>query len=528
MDQGFWVPLLNPPDHCKKGSHLHAAHVACHSFRGLRGAIKVLDHHGHDAVRVSGVADITPWCIWGVAAVALSNSKQYLALARRPQLLQQLQRLRYQQQWQHRGRTVSSHTFSRPATAANQDAGKTLRLRAWPAFLAYVILRQIHQQSLRALAASREAFPHLAFIVGLHAIAFLVGTFFVGRNKAGNLRRNMGVLFAVFVADVLGWEALCRLGDGHLALSVSLLSGLMLPLSMAVSQLLLGQKSALGSWVGAVVVAAGVGYCNLGNPLARIVNMTEVVVLVAACLLPCLSLVGKEALMSGSQRLSVPTVGLLTCVAQLVAILRPHSWPPTLATPAWASVSALQQELEAFWHHGPLTYVVFSGLVRVALLVLIRASSASTLQLVHALAVPLGAATLTSGLPQNVQALLLASGGGALYLLGQKSQLIKAKAPAAPKNRQRKQEWEKAVEIPKLKKEETETKQVTEAEPSRQEKKLLTWEERQDRLQEQKNERRQQERLRRMQVRWAQQEEMQREMQQNPPSEPSMYADEEQ
>merc|ERR1712008_563657 len=92
-----------------------------------------------------------------------------------------------------------------------------------------------------------------------------------------------------------------------------------------------------------------------------------------------------------------------------------------------------QQELPALWHGELLTYILLSGLVRVSLLVLIRASSASTLQLVNALAVSLGAAILTAGLPQNMQALLLASCGGALYLFGRTRQLIKAQAPAVRK-----------------------------------------------------------------------------------------------
>jgi len=405
----------------------------------------------------------------------------------------------------------------------------------------------------------------------MHAIAFLIGALVMDRKKASNVRQNMGVLFAVFVADGLSLEALCHLGNGHLALSVSLLSGLMLPLTMAASRLLLGRKFALRAWAGAILVATGVGYCNLGNPLANIVNMTETGWLVAACLLPCLSLVGKEGLMSGSQRLGIPTVGLLTCVAQLVAISRPHNWPPTLAAHSWSSTSALQQELAALWHGGPLTYILLSGLVRVALLVLIRAASASTLQLVNALAVPLGAAILTAGLPQNMQALLLASGGGALYLLGQTGQLIKAEVPALPKkNQQRKnfmdelmqeknkQEQKKAVEpaVPKqnrqrknfmdaLMQEKNKQEQKKAAEPAvpkqnplhknfmdelRQEKKEQEQKQQESnriRREAQKQEQRQQKRLRRMQERWARQEELQREREQQRSSEPLMYADDE-
>merc|ERR1719433_2465888 len=67
-----------------------------------------------------------------------------------------------------------------------------------------------------------------------------------------------------------------------------------------------------------------------------------------------------------------------------------------------------------------------SGLLRVSILVLISKSSASTLQLVNAAAVPLVATILTSGQQQNLHALLLALGGSALYVLGHKQKVTKA------------------------------------------------------------------------------------------------------
>jgi len=118
--------------------------------------------------------------------------------------------------------------------------------------------------------------------------------------------------------------------------------------------------------------------------------------------------------MSG-QRLNIPTVGLLICIAQLVAIARQQYWPPLASAP---------REMAAIWHSGALTYIVVSGLLRVSLLVLIRATSASTLQLLNALAVPFGAAFFTSGFQSNFQALMLGTGGAVLYLLGQREQAL--------------------------------------------------------------------------------------------------------
>jgi len=577
MDQAFLVPQSTTLGHRRLGRHLHVAQVAWRPCGGLRWATKVLTHRGNDTVAACGALHSAAcWCICGAALVALGNSKQCLVQAHHLQALQQLRRQRWQQQHRQQARAIS-----RPAVA-NENAGKIRRLSVWPPLLVYVILRLIHQKSLRVLAVSRPTSSSFAVIIAMHAIAFLIGALVMDRRTSGNVRQKMGVLFAVFVADGLSWEALCHLGGGHIAMSVSLLSGLMLPLTMAASRWLLGRKFALTAWAGAGIVAAGVGYCNLGNPLAKIANMKEAGVLVAACLLPCLSLVGKEGLLSGSQRIGIPTVGLLTCLAQLVAILRPHNWPPTLAAHSWTTPSALQQELAALWQGGSLTYVVLSGLVRVALLVLRRAASASTLQLVNALAVPLGAAILTAGLPQNVQALLLASGGGVLYLLGQRKQLIKAEVPALQKKSQQrknfmeelmqeknKQKQKKAAEpaVPKqsrqrknfmdeLRQEKNKQKQQKAVEPAvpkksplrknfmdelKQEKKKQelkkakraqeSWQEDQEqnriRQEAQKQEQRQQRRLRRMQARWKQQEEQQREGEGQRPSEPLMYADDE-
>lgn len=256
------------------------------------------------------------------------------------------------------------------------------------------------------------------------------------------------------------------------------------------------------------MVAAGVGCCTLGNPLTRIANTAEAGLLVAACCLPCLSLVGKEALMLGKQPVSIPMVGLVVCIAQLIAIARPQNWPPTLAAPPWASASALHIELAALWHSGPLTYVIVSGLLRVSILVLISNSSASTLQLVNAVAVPLVATILTSGNQQNVDALLLALGGTALYVLGHREQVAKAVAPSmSNKVRQRTTYMD---EVRQEKKEQKDADQV--------------------RLELQQKENKQQERLGRLMERWTllekQQQEIEKKQQQQQPPEPLMYAPE--
>jgi len=396
MDLGHVMPLCA---HIGNGPRLHdpqAFHVAWPPSHGLM-ATRVLTHHNHANERSLGAAtDLARWCIWGVIPPALG---------------------------------VCRHVFRRVARPAvvGQGAAKNRRFGVWPALLAYVILSQFHQRSLRMLAASKAATPHFATVIGLHALAFLTTALILGRGTVSIPRRKRRVLFIVLITEVLSWEALGRLGaHGHIALSVALFSGFMLPWCMAASWLLLGQRFKPFAWVGAVMVAVGVGCCTLGNPLTRIASKAEVGLLVAACCFPCLSLVGKEALMSGRRPLSIPIVGLLVCVAQLIAVARPHTWPPMLAAPSWASASAWHMELAALSHRGPLLYVMVSGLLRVSILVFIWNSSASTLQLVNALAVPLVATILTSGLQQNVQALLLGLGGAAMYAFGQRQKKAKA------------------------------------------------------------------------------------------------------
>jgi len=212
--------------------------------------------------------------------------------------------------------------------------------------------------------------------------------------------------------------------------------------------------------------------------------------------------------MLGKQPVSIPMVGLVVCIAQLIAIARPQNWPPTLAAPPWASASALHIELAALWHSGPLTYVIVSGLLRVSILVLISNSSASTLQLVNAVAVPLVATILTSGNQQNVDALLLALGGTALYVLGHREQVAKAVAPSmSNKVRQRTTYMD---EVRQEKKEQKDADQV--------------------RLELQQKENKQQERLGRLMERWTllekQQQEIEKKQQQQQPPEPLMYAPE--
>merc|ERR1712008_112347 len=150
-------------------------------------------------------------------------------------------------------------------------------------------------------------------------------------------------------------------------------------------------------------------------------------------------------------------------------------------------------------------YLLVRGLLRVSLLVLIRASSASMLQLVTAMAVPLGAAIFTSGLQQNVEGLLLALGGASLYMLGrQREQVAKAEKPVAVKKATKRMSF--MEELRKEKKEVEYTKQTD-----------------QRRSDAQQRQQKQQDRLRRLQARWSQQEVVRQNKSEGPP-EPLMYA----
>mmetsp|Transcript_124726 Transcript_124726/g.249063 ORF Transcript_124726/g.249063 Transcript_124726/m.249063 type:complete len:495 (-) Transcript_124726:197-1681(-) len=494
MELGHRVWLRTTFGSCRTCRDPNAAHALPRPPQGLSLATRVLNQDGHTIARASrAVTDSGHWRTWGVAIPALGISRHLIP----------------------RG-------LARPAVATQEDPGKRQQLGFWPALLAYVILTQVHQRSLRGLVASGLAPPSLAVVIGLHTLAFLIAALFVGLGQRGSAaRRTLVVPLAVLITEVFSWEALGRLrGNDHLALSVALLSGLMLPLCMAASRPFLGRRFSFGAWVGAFMVAAGVGLCHLGHPLMSVGSTAEAVLLGAACFLPCLSLVGKEALLTGNQRFSIPAVGLLICIAQLLAVVLPRYRPPTSA--------ALYTELATLWHSRSLAYVFVSGLLRVSLLVLIRASSASMLQLANAMAVPVGAAIVTSGLQQNVEALLLASGGAALYLLGrEREQVPKFVEPALAKKAGKRMSF---LDELKQEKKEAERMKGTEAETSRQAKERA-WMNQQEanrrRLDAQQRQKKQSERLRRLQARWSQQEERQREGkgQQQPP-EPLMYADE--
>jgi cobalamin-dependent methionine synthase I len=126
------------------------------------------------------------------------------------------------------------------------------------------------------------------------------------------------------------------------------------------------------------------------------------------------------------------------------------------------------------------------------------------LQLVTAMAVPLGAAIFTSGLQQNVEGLLLALGGASLFMLGrQREPVAKAEKPVAVKKASKRMSF--MEELRKEKKEAEYAKQTDQ--------RLSAAQQRQQK---------QQDRLRRLQARWSQQEVRQKKSE--GPPEPLMYA----
>lgn len=361
----------------------------------------------------------------------------------------------------------------------------------------------------------------------------------MGFRPAASGSLSVRLVGAVLAVEILSWITLGYLvSAGSLALTVALLSGVALLYAMSVSGLLLRRRFAAGAWAGAVIVAAGVAYCNLG-PLVRTPAAAEVAFLVAAICVPGLAMVGKEALLVGKNRLSLPAVGLLVCLGQLSAFLLQRTWSPTSAIPSWATLTELLYSSGV----GSVTlYVIVSGLLRLSLLLAIQRSSASTVQLVNALAVPLGATLLTSGLQHNVQALLLASGGGILYLLAQTMMNTTVEAESLPAEvvekkaevkEQRKQDSEKLKFLEELKREAEEEqeqlkKRQDELRRQKEEKRRQQEEEQRRKQEEARKQQQQEERLQRLKERWVQQEERQREEEQQCQTrpEPKMYSDE--
>jgi len=284
-------------------------------------------------------------------------------------------------------------------------AARDQRKAAWLAVLAYMLLSWLHRFTLRQLAAP----PPVGLVAGFHAAAFLAAAAATGWGAPGgrSLAGSLPGIAAVVAIEGLSWLTLSRLGStASLALMVALLSGVAVPYTMAISRLVVQRRFAASAWVGAALVAAGVAYCNLGL-LVTLPAASEAAVLVAACTIPGLGLVLKERLLVGSQTIGIPMVAALVSIVQLVAFSLPlslSSATPSITPSGAVGGSAL------------LAYIAVSGALRLSLVWAIRAASSPTVQLVNALAVPLGATLLASSQQRNALGLVAALVGAALYL----------------------------------------------------------------------------------------------------------------
>jgi len=341
--------------------------------------------------------------------------------------------------WTHQPAGLCKHSRPRPlcagVQAAEAEAASTQvhpRRTAGLAALAYVLSSLLHRRILRVLAAGGAAAPPVGLVAGLHAAAFLAAAALRGR-RPGSGGINVSLVAAVAAAEILSWVTLGGLvGAGDLALTVALLSGCAIPYTMLLSQLLLKRRFAPLAWAGALLVAAGVAVSSLGPP-ANAPGPAEAALLVGALAVPGLALVAKEALLTGSRPPGIAAAAFLTSAAQLVASAALPDWPSA------AGFSAGPPSVALLWSPGCGSlwlYALASGGLRLSLLWALRVSSASTVQLLNALALSVGVAVLASTSVRNLLALLLSCSGGALYFWAHTRQLPALGSPQSQQARE--------------------------------------------------------------------------------------------
>mmetsp|Transcript_8619 Transcript_8619/g.24198 ORF Transcript_8619/g.24198 Transcript_8619/m.24198 type:complete len:586 (-) Transcript_8619:192-1949(-) len=291
------------------------------------------------------------------------------------------------------------------------QATEVSRRTAWTAAFAYMLLSLLHRRLLGALAASGAPAPCVSLAAAVHAAVFLSAAVLLRRRQTGPGGINF-ILVATFVAsELLSWMTLGRLAAaGDLALTVAVLSGSAIPFTMLLSVALLKRRFTPLAWVGAMLVAAGVASCGLGAP-ASLPGAAQAALLVGALAAPGLALVGKEAALTGSRPLGIASGALLLSLAQLGAGWAQPAWPPAAHAAPAAAALLWSPGAGAVW-----LYVLASGALRLSLIWALQVASAPTVQLLNALAVPLGAAVLGAGSPRNIFAVALSCVGAFLYL----------------------------------------------------------------------------------------------------------------
>ncbi|CAE8665457.1 unnamed protein product, partial [Polarella glacialis] len=345
-----------------------------------------------------------------------------------------------------RPRVVTAAHYPYAVSPAASDADTVSSARSQSSGMAPVLvgalclfLVLLHRLALRTIS---QPLPN-RFVVAVHAAMFFVLSLLTRSSAPGP--SSAGVRLAVLVGAVefLGWMALQRVAAAQgLGIAAALLSGASLVYSMGLSRLFIQRQFRSMAWIGALLITFGVAYS--GPSLSGLPSIAQALPLLAAWAFSGLALIGKEAMLSGAkcekdQRnwrrrpLSVPTVAFVSSFALLLALAAPqvgfalgrHTWSLREVASLLLGPVPMFGDLSI----SVLSYIAASGVLRLTLAWALRASSATTVQLVNAVAVPFGAAMLTLAEPAPVipKRLLLALGtslvGSSLYFFGHPSKV---------------------------------------------------------------------------------------------------------
>lgn len=252
-------------------------------------------------------------------------------------------------------------------------------LLAWRMFI-----RFLHVDGLGALRLSHV----------VHALAFGALALRHRRENAAGLAHHAPIVLMVVVLEVLThlileWNR-TTLGAGVL---VGMLSGMAVPYVMAFSRALLQKSYNRMTWAGATLVSVGIA-CSIPLPTGASASIGLALLSTSALLLPGLGLVLKEMLLKGrprrrlrgdgekpAQTLDIFSVAAVSSIGQLLGNLIHGAivGERIFATSAWTVASG-----------SLLEYVAASGVVRLAIVMALGKTSALSVQIANAMAVPIG------------------------------------------------------------------------------------------------------------------------------------------
>ncbi|CAE6932087.1 unnamed protein product [Symbiodinium natans] len=361
------------------------------------------------------------------------------------------------------GAAVSLVTRRRPhraeapkAPAAAPSASKGSRFQRVPPWMVAVLGLSVVLLHRVALKEFRHNIPPARFIVFLHTVFFLMASQLMPPSKWPH-EQNYKVVALVGAMEFLGWASLQQVAfAGGLGVTAALLNGVSLLLTLLCARLILGSHVRPSAWIGAAIVAVGVGATgSMSNLFSSSISAGHVALLGASLAFSSMALTGKEVLFSGRAPLSVPMVACIASFAQLMALAMPEllslrSFPGSLQF-AQIIIGPAPRIMSLAWP--AYLYIAASGALRLTFTWGLRAANASTVQLVNAVAVPFGTALLTMLSPHGhltpkmVGALALTLAGSIIFFRGG-SPSIKSSALFAtiltPEELKEEQEWKQA------------------------------------------------------------------------------------